>query len=120
MEHRGEIVSQVLRQKGINLTQLAPDLGIRRQTLYNQLDMANMKTTYILKIGELIGVDFTELIPSLKKEILNTTEIQEEERPDYGIDIEPLSMMVTLDGTIGNLEKLFHRLTKINEALRAL
>lgn len=120
MEHRGEIVSQVVRQKGTNLTKLADDIGIRRQTLYNQLDMADMKTSYILKIGELIGVDFLELMPGLKKELLTTSEVQEEVRPDYGLDIEPVSMMVTLDGSIGGLEKLIHRLTRINEALRTL
>jgi lambda repressor-like predicted transcriptional regulator len=118
MKHRGEIVSKLVYQKGWSKVKLAEELGINRQTLYNQLDKAEMKLPYIIKIGKLLDVDFLELIPDLKKEY---EELQKfpDLHEDFEVQaIEPIEMMISLDGTQETLTRLFRRLTAINNSLR--
>lgn len=117
MEHRGEIVLKILTQRGINKTEMADKLNVKRQTLYNQLENPNMKTHYILKIGEVLNFDFAEVIPSLKRELkeMPTARAVEEEAD---VENDELDVTIHLDGTDETLKKIIEKLTRVNEALR--
>jgi len=118
MEHRGEIVLKIMTQHGVNKSDMADKLNIKRQTLYNQLENANMKTHYILKIGEEIGFDFSEVIPSLKKELKGTPIAKPQENKEELIEKEELDVTIHLDGSEETLQKIFKKLTRVNDALR--
>lgn len=119
MQHRGEIVKKILTQKGTNITKMADDLGYKRQTLYNQLDRADMFDSYILKIGEYIGYDFSELIKGIDITPSSPTKWEEEQGPYEQDDdlYDELDVTVKLDGTDETLKKIFAKLQRVNTAL---
>lgn len=113
MVHRGEEVKKQLIIKGVNLTKLADKMGIRRQTLYNQLDKANMAVGYISQIGEIIGVDFSVIVPEMRSKGEKKEGPQELEF----LDSEELDVMVSLDGSEETLQKVISKLERINKSL---
>ncbi|WP_373399725.1 hypothetical protein V8V91_08710 [Algoriphagus halophilus] len=115
--HRGEIVNKILRQKGVNLTNLAKSIGVSKPTLYIQLDRSDMFTSYILKIGEELDIDFTQYIPDLNEDLADNIVSEPVEKIEFKKSPEPLEMMVKLDGTEGTLHRVIDRLMRINEAI---
>jgi uncharacterized protein YifN (PemK superfamily) len=75
-----------------------------------------MSASYILKIGEILNVDFTKYIPDLHEDI--PEEMVNEPEVTYERKIDPLQMVVSLDGTEDTLQKLLDRLTRVNRSLR--
>lgn len=114
--HRGEIVNSLIRRKGVNLTTLAEEMGVKRQTLYNQLDRDDMNTSYILKIGEYINEDFSKLIPDLNDDLPKHAVHEPTDQP-YKITKDPLDMMVRLDGSEETLNRVIDRLVRVNSSL---
>lgn len=122
MPHIGEIVYKTFHQMGFSKAEIAKAIGMSRHGLYRQLEKADMKISYVLKIGEYIGVDFLEMIPSLKKEVVEVEEFKEQEdREPYPSPepvSEPLEITIKLDGTPGTLERLIQRLRAVNQAIQ--
>jgi hypothetical protein len=118
MIHRGELVLKIITQKNINKTALAKKIGISRVHLYNHLDNAFMPAFMIAKIGEIIGYDFTKLIPDIAKEL---DEIYDVNNPSDLFDYdEVLNLHINLDGKKESLERLFIKLTALNDTLKKL
>ena len=115
MPHLGEIVTKAIAQKGFSKASVARGISLSRHGLDYQLDRANMKLGYILKIGDYIGVDFLDLIPSLKKEAIDLKTVQEQEQ-EFDLK-DSIEMKVRLDGSESTLRHLIAKLTRINESI---
>ncbi len=59
MQHRGEIVEQVVRESGFSLTKLAQRMGKSRKWLYDAFENPNLSIEFILEIGKIIHHDFS-------------------------------------------------------------
>ncbi|RYD77327.1 MAG: hypothetical protein EOP53_13170 [Sphingobacteriales bacterium] len=67
MENRGKVVEDKIHASGKSKSFISDRLNITRQTLRNWLDTPNLDFDKILKIGKLIGHDFTGDFPDLRK-----------------------------------------------------
>lgn len=114
--HRGEIVEKTIRSKGINITKLAEEIGVSKPTIYNQLERADMNTSYILKIGEVLNVDFSKFIPGLDGDMPHEY-ASDIAIPAYKKPAEPLEIVIRLDGTDRTLSELVQRLTRLNAVI---
>jgi plasmid maintenance system antidote protein VapI len=115
MIHRGEVVLKIITQKNVNKTALADKLGISRTHLYNHLENADMPTYVISRIGELIGFDFTKVIPEIAQEL---KEIEEVNNPrEIFEEHETLDLNIHLDGKQETLDRLILKLKALNEAI---
>lgn len=120
LPHIGEIVTKAIAQKGFSKTDVADAIGMSRTNLYRQLDRADMKIGHVLKVGEFIGVNFLELIPALRKEMIDSPDISmvNEQQEDYEkVELEPLEMTVRLDGSERTLNQWIQRLRALNEVI---
>ena len=53
-----DIVKQILKQEGITQNQLAKQLGVSRQAVFNMLNKDNVTVTSVVKILHAVGYDF--------------------------------------------------------------
>ncbi|WP_343748356.1 hypothetical protein [Fluviicola sp.] len=65
MQHRGEIVEQVIRQSGFPITIIAQKLGKSRRWMYLMFDNPQVDIETILAIGKIIHHDFSAEIKEL-------------------------------------------------------
>ena len=75
--HRGEVVSYVLRTKkvnGVKITQvwLGEKLGVTRKTISNWLEKPDLEIEKIREIGRAIKHDFSNEFPEYKQELVWT------------------------------------------------
>ena len=66
-KHRGEIVEKAVRESGYSITNVSKKLNISRNTLYNKFSDPNLNDEFLLKISDIIHVDFSVYIPELNK-----------------------------------------------------
>jgi len=118
MKHRGEEVKRILSLKGINLTSLADQMGINRQTLYNQLDRADMFDVYINRIGKQIGYDFKKVIPNLEQEEEKPSIVSEPKEEKYISAQDHINMSIKLDGSDESLDRLISKLKALNDTVK--
>lgn len=74
IQHRGEILQQIVRTTGINQAELARRLGISRSSLYRSYDVANLSLVFIRQVGASIGYDFSAHIRGMVPEASATAE----------------------------------------------
>jgi predicted transcriptional regulator len=67
MQHRGEIIKKAVNESGYKKSLLAERLGVKRGTIYNYFDRANVSLDIILTIGKIIHHDFSKDISELRK-----------------------------------------------------
>lgn len=68
MEHRGEILRDVLAELGVSQRQLSRDLKVHHNTVANYLERSDLSEEIISKISKQIRYDVASRIPSLKKQ----------------------------------------------------
>ncbi|TDG95380.1 hypothetical protein [Cardinium endosymbiont of Culicoides punctatus] len=66
MQHRGEIIENVVRKSGISLSVLAAKMGLSRNTLYNRFRERNLSYDFILTLGAIIHYNFAVEFPEMK------------------------------------------------------
>ena len=97
-------------------------IGMSRTNLYHLFTKPDLPASYIFRIGEAIDVDFTEMIPGLKKELIDLKKPAEVNEPETVEEIQTpyqeLDVHVHLDGTEGTLEKIIQKLIRVNDALK--
>lgn len=129
MIHRGELVKKTVKQKKISVNDLAEQIGMSRTNIYKLFVRRDMPANYIYRIGEVIDVDFTQLIPGLNKELvdLKGKELSSQKPAEYVAEApapymltqyEVLDINVHLDGTENTLERVFEKLRKVNQILK--
>jgi predicted transcriptional regulator len=67
MQHRGEIIKKAVNESGFKKSLLAQRLGVKRGTIYNYFDRANVSLDIVLTIGKIIHYDFSRDISELRK-----------------------------------------------------
>jgi transcriptional regulator with XRE-family HTH domain len=65
MQHRGEIIENVVRKSGISLSVLAAKMGLSRNTLYNRFKEKNLSYDFILTLGTIIHYNFALEFPEM-------------------------------------------------------
>ncbi|HLP34682.1 MAG TPA: hypothetical protein VK133_01685 [Amoebophilaceae bacterium] len=70
MQHRGEIIANVVRRSGISLSVLAAKMGVSRNTLYNRFKESNLSYEFILTLGTVIHYNFAVEFPEMISDTL--------------------------------------------------
>jgi hypothetical protein len=60
MPHQGEIVQEAIKNSGISITRIVEELGITRPTIYRKFKDDTLDTSFVKRIGEIIGHDFSQ------------------------------------------------------------
>jgi len=60
MPHQGEIVQEAIKNSGISITRIVEELGITRPTIYRKFKDDTLDTSFVKRIGEIIGHDFAQ------------------------------------------------------------
>ncbi|MGI2298412.1 helix-turn-helix domain-containing protein [Candidatus Cardinium hertigii] len=68
MQHRGEIIENVVRRSGISISVLAEKIGISRNTLYNRFKEQNLSYDFILTLGKVLHYNFAVHFPEMKSD----------------------------------------------------
>ncbi|ROT47480.1 hypothetical protein [Candidatus Cardinium hertigii] len=66
MQHRGQIIENVVRKSGISLSVLAAKMGVSRNTLYNRFKEQNLNYDFILTLGMIIHYNFAVEFPEMR------------------------------------------------------
>ncbi len=67
MEHRGEILRDVLAELGISQRQLARNLKVHHNTVANYLERPDLSDELVTKISRELRYELADRIPSLQK-----------------------------------------------------
>ncbi|NVO31536.1 hypothetical protein [Hymenobacter lapidiphilus] len=59
MPHQGEILQDAIKNSGISITRIVDDLGITRPTMYRKFKERELDYTFVKRVGEIIGHDFS-------------------------------------------------------------
>jgi predicted transcriptional regulator len=62
MQHRGEIIKEIVYKSGYPITELAKRLGKSRRWMYLMFENSNVSLDIVLQIGKIIHYDFTDEI----------------------------------------------------------
>lgn len=68
MQHRGEIIENVVRRSGISISVLAGKMGISRNTLYNRFKEKHLSYDFILTLGTVLHYNFSVHFPEIKSD----------------------------------------------------
>ena len=60
MPHQGEIVQEAIKNSGISITRIVEELGITRPTIYRKFKDDTLDTSFVRRIGEIIGHNFAQ------------------------------------------------------------
>jgi plasmid maintenance system antidote protein VapI len=60
MPHQGEIVQEAIKNSGISITRIVEELGITRPTIYRKFKDDTLDASFVKRIGETIGHDFSQ------------------------------------------------------------
>lgn len=60
MPHQGEIVQEAIKNSGISITRIVEELGITRPTMYRKFKDDTLDTSFVKRIGEIIGHNFAQ------------------------------------------------------------
>jgi hypothetical protein len=96
MRHDGRIIENVIRKRGINISELAIKLAVNRGSLYTWFKCEQLRSEVVQLIGETIDYDFFEEFPELAS------------KPDY----KRQRKSVTLKGDVGYKDKYVELLEK--------
>ena len=59
MPHQGEILQEAIKNSGISITRIVDELGITRPTIYRKFKEDTLDYSFVKKVGEIIGHDFS-------------------------------------------------------------
>ncbi len=65
--HRGEILETAIKNSGIAIKVVTARAGYSRSSYYNHITNDNLSLHIILKYGEAINFDFSEMIPEIRR-----------------------------------------------------
>ena len=59
MPHQGQILQEAIKNSGISITRIVDELGITRPTIYRKFKDETLDYTFVTRVGEIIGHDFS-------------------------------------------------------------
>ncbi|WP_324673959.1 helix-turn-helix domain-containing protein [Hymenobacter sp. GOD-10R] len=80
MPHQGEILQEAIKNSGISITRIVDELGITRPTIYRKFKEDTLDYSFVKKVGDIIGYDFSEdftvvqqgVLPLVSQTVTNT------------------------------------------------
>ncbi len=63
----GRMIKEAIKKNGKTITQVALELGISRNTLYNKFKLPYLRSDFMLKLGQVLGYDFAKKLSYLKE-----------------------------------------------------
>jgi len=70
MPHQGEILQEAIKNSGISITRIVDELGITRPTIYRKFKEDTLDYSFVKKIGEIIGHDFSNDFTTVQQGVL--------------------------------------------------
>jgi hypothetical protein len=70
MPHQGEILQEAIKNSGISITRIVEELGVTRPTIYRKFKEETIDYSFVKKVGDIIGHDFSEDFTSLQQAAL--------------------------------------------------
>lgn len=67
MSHQGEILQESIKNSGISITRIVDELGITRPTMYRKFKDKELDYSFVKRVGEIIGHDFSQEFTSLQQ-----------------------------------------------------
>ncbi|MGV8878827.1 MAG: helix-turn-helix domain-containing protein [Sphingobacteriaceae bacterium] len=64
-QHNGEIIERLVRRNGVSISELARRIHVNRRSIYNWFNKKTLKLDVIIKIGNVIGCDFSKEFPDV-------------------------------------------------------
>jgi transcriptional regulator with XRE-family HTH domain len=64
-QHNGEIIERLVRRNGVSISELARRIHVNRRSIYNWFNKKTLKLDIIIKIGNVIGCDFSKEFPGI-------------------------------------------------------
>lgn len=111
----GQVLEQAVRMERIGISELSRKLNVSRRTIYNWFKQEDLNPNIILKVGDVIGHDFTEELP--ESFIRNHRHIFETENPSILKEVaaENNSVYFWMNKYVALLEKYNEVLNLISE-----
>lgn len=78
-KHNGKTMEEQVFRSGLKKMEIAKKLGITRQTLANKFKTPNLPVDFIIKVGRIIGYDFSGDIPEIGE--LSPRQVNETQAP---------------------------------------
>lgn len=70
MSHQGEILQEAIKHSGISITRIVEGLGITRPTIYRKFKEEVLDYSFVKRVGDIIGHDFSQDFTSLQQSVL--------------------------------------------------
>jgi len=70
MPHQGEILQDAIKNSGISITRIVDELGITRPTIYRKFKEDTLDYSFVKKVGEIIGHDFSDDFTAVQQGVL--------------------------------------------------
>jgi predicted transcriptional regulator len=113
--HVGNVLEQVVRMERIGISELSRKLKVSRRTIYNWFEQENLNLQIILKVGDIIGHDFTAELPETlirnHRHLLNA----EDTSLVRTVDVDNNSVYFWMNKYVSLLEKYNDLLSLISE-----
>jgi hypothetical protein len=122
--HHGEILEKILRQKSVNITSLAKDINVSKQSVYNWFDAMYLSDEKWEMIGKAIDYDFSKDIPTLANPFKGSPQdikrMRLEEEFEHSAMSQKISLNIELNGDDRLLQLTINKLKVLNEALKSI
>jgi hypothetical protein len=73
MPHQGEILQEAIKSSGISITRIVEEMGITRPTIYRKFKEDTIEYSFVKKVGDIIGHDFSNDFTSVQQSALPFT-----------------------------------------------
>jgi plasmid maintenance system antidote protein VapI len=112
MNNEGEILRQLIKQSGVNVTNLCKMIGVSRSVFYHWINRNKISADRLILIGKVLRMDMTVHFPRLEK-IVKTSEVKK-----YAI--EENDLMEKVEEIQSNFITEHQEIMKIKEKLSNL
>ena len=106
MPHQGEILQEAIKSSGISITRIVDELGITRPTIYRKFKEDTLDYSFVKKVGEIIGHDFSNDFTVVQQGVLPlvsqnvTSSVNQSVTPKsavlQNIDSDPVKQLLVL------------------------
>jgi hypothetical protein len=73
MSHQGEILQEAIKSSGISITRIVEEMGITRPTIYRKFKEDTIEYSFVKRVGDIIGHDFSGDFTSVQQSALAFT-----------------------------------------------
>ena len=120
MPHQGEILQEAIKSSGISITRIVDELGITRPTIYRKFKEDTLDYSFVKKVGEIIGHDFSEDFTVLAQGVLPLVSQSVTSNVSQGVTHKPIVLHNTDSDPVKQLLALQTKYIALLEAYNEL